>query len=638
LDDIGDAVRAKVQGKSGPRHRIICPECAHTRKRRNQNQPTMNVTADGDAWIFNCHHCGAQGISPGPKTTYYRRPRSQPPEPPPPPPQYGTPLTPEAIAFASSRGISRQTLEVARCFSDVKYMREMNGEVPVLAFPYMTDDGDGLLAAKYRSLQDKHFTQNPGGASTLFGVERLILGQPLFIFEGEIDALTLTEAGIQNGVSVPAGAVSTPSAGPIREDEKAFAFLRKAERFLKDAPKVVIASDGDQPGGVLGEELVRRIGRDRCWKVEYPDGCKDINDVLMQHGAAKVTEVVKAATPWPVVGLHQPESYFPEVRRIYVEGHVSGARTGLPSVDDLFTVVPGQVSIVTGIPASGKSEFVDQLMVNLTREHDWRFGVCSFENPPEYHVIKLAEKVVGKPFSDGPKDRMNTAEMEDAFAWINDHFSFIVEDESQLSTIDSILERAKVALLRSGIKGLVIDPYNYVEMNRRESSETELISSMLSKVRGFARANDIHVWFVAHPAKMPRIDGRTPIPTGYDISGSAAWFSKADLGVTVHKAEDLSVEIHVWKCRFKWTGKQGVTALHYDLATGIYSEQTKWGPYGNGYENQAQAAEIGVAGYAGGGEPAPWDKPAGNGAGVDSSNVTIGPWDQGAGETAHPQG
>jgi twinkle protein len=95
---------------------------------------------------------------------------------------------------------------------------------------------------------------------------------------------------------------------------------------------------------------------------------------------------------------------------------------------------------------------------------------------------------------------------------------------------------------------------------------------MLTKVTAFAKAHGVHVWFVAHPAKMyPREDGTMPVPTGMSISGSAAWFAKADLGITVHRSGD-DTEIHCWKSRFKWIGQQGAVPVVYDKSTGRYSD------------------------------------------------------------------
>jgi hypothetical protein len=89
--------------------------------------------------------------------------------------------------------------------------------------------------------------------------------------------------------------------------------------------------------------------------------------------------------------------------------------------------------------------------------------------------------------------------------------------------------------MRHGINGLVIDPYNEIEHRRPPNmTETEYVSEMLGKVKRFAVNHDVHVWFVAHPVKMQPQNGKMPVPTLYDISGSANWTNKPDVGLVVH--------------------------------------------------------------------------------------------------------
>ena len=87
------------------------------------------------------------------------------------------------------------------------------------------------------------------------------------------------------------------------------------------------------------------------------------------------------------------------------------------------------------------------------------------------------------------------------------------------------------------LEGQVIDPYNYIIMDK-ESSETESISNMLTRIQSFAKAYGCHIWFVAHPAKMQRYGNELPRPDGMAISGSMAWWAKADVGLTVHRQEN----------------------------------------------------------------------------------------------------
>jgi twinkle protein len=233
-----------------------------------------------------------------------------------------------------------------------------------------------------------------------------------------------------------------------------------------------------------------------------------------------------------------------------------------------MTIRPGELSVVTGVPGSGKSEFIDALAINLAQSHGWRFAMCSFENPPAEHIAKLAEKYSGLPFWDGPSRRMSEMELLRAMEWIGNQFHLIRFDD-EAPTIEAILERARAAVLRHGIRGVVIDPYNEIEHRRPPNmTETEYVSQLLGKVRRFAQHHGVHVWFVAHPAKMPRdSSGSRPVPTLYDISGSANWVNKADIGVVIHRNTDKDptlTEVQVRKVRFKSVGKIGTVGFRRD--------------------------------------------------------------------------
>jgi twinkle protein len=162
--------------------------------------------------------------------------------------------------------------------------------------------------------------------------------------------------------------------------------------------------------------------------------------------------------------------------------------------------------------------------------------------------------------------------------WIADRFSLMRFDD-EAPTIQAILEKARAAVLRHGIRGLVIDPYNEIEHRRPANmTETEYVSQLLGEVKRFSQLHAVHVWFVAHPAKMPReSSGSRPIPTLYDISGSANWVNKADIGLVIHRDPDKDptrTDVLVRKVRFKSVGKVGVVSLSWDRVTGRYAEIT----------------------------------------------------------------
>lgn len=546
-------------------HRHQCPWCSP--ERRNKKETCLSVNRDDSRIVYSCHHCGADGLIPmrsehrryeklEPRKTIERRKREE-----------FNNIDDRHLEWLSSRGISAST---AQKYELIGYEK---GTDPVVGFPYY-DKAGNVVAVKQRFTGEKKFLcwQSP---DSFFGLRHLKKGDNLYIVEGEMDVLAMAEIGIR-AVSVPNGAPMKVTEGKIdpSEDGK-FKFLWDAKEFIDAAERIFIATDIDGPGEALAEEIARRVGKGKSWRIKFPEGIKDANECLIKGGTAALKRSTEAAHPWPVQGLYDAFHFRDLVRELYEKGAGKGESTGYGCVDEFYSIVPGQVTICTGIPSSGKSEFVDQLMVNLASEKNWRFGVCSFENEPRLHISKLMAKRAKTHFFEGPTRRMNSEEFNAALDWVQEHFAFVWQDDGSLADLDSILDRLRVAILRYGIRGAVIDPYNFISRDSRDKSETEWISDMLTKVKAFAMGHGVHIWFVAHPTKLQRgQDGRIPVPGGYDISGSAAWFAKADCGITVHREKDdpLTAQIHVWKCRFAWVGKQGATNLVYNTSTTCYAE------------------------------------------------------------------
>lgn len=542
--------------------RVSCPNCSSDRKKSHLKE--LNVDRKDDILLYHCHHCGIEGGVPTTSQKTYRSEINVHPIR----NLDTTKLESKHFDFLRSRGISQETAELMKLFSAEKYFQRLNKKTDAIGFPYFRQGV--YISAKYRSIEAKDFTQDVGGASDFFGIDHIDPSKPVIIVEGEIDALTLMECGLSNVLSVPSGAPMKVSDGKVdASEDKKFSFVWNASDVLEKAPYVTIATDTDSAGQALAEELARRIGKDKCRIASFR--FKDLNEAFLAEGKELVLKIIETAEPYPVAGLSSAGKFSDRLNDLWQKGTGKGLSTGYTNVDEIYTVAQGQMTVVTGYPSSGKSNFVDQLMVNLSKAHDWKFAICSFENLPEIHISRLMEIYKEKRFFDGTK-RMSKDEKDEAFKWVEDHFLFLDSESTEPATIESILERAKIAVIRMGIRGLVIDPYNYID-NKGGMAETEFISGMLTRIQAFAKAYGVHVWFVAHPSKITRSGMDLPRPDGMAISGSMAWWAKADCGITVHRTKSNDVEIAVWKCRYRWVGTQGETALGYDKVTGTYFEQ-----------------------------------------------------------------
>jgi twinkle protein len=542
----------------------VCPQCSPHRKKKG----IKCLSANGESLTWLCHHCGFSGtLKDGVtnkadpftwKEPTYVKPKYE----------LKAAVPRDVLDWFHNRGITDKTLLRNKIRYEKVYMPQVEDFKDAIRFPYLR--GGEVVNVKSRTL-DKEFRLETNAERILYGMDD-ITGDEAIIVEGEIDKLSVEEAGLLNCVSVPNGAPAVNT----KDYPAQFTFLESCEDLVTRVKTWILAVDNDEPGQKLEEELARRIGRHKCKRVKWSEGCKDVNDVLMKHGRNEVLSCIRGARDYPVEGIFEINDIITQIDALYNRPIHRGELTGWKCLDELYTVRAGEWTLVTGIPSSGKSEWVDALMVNLVKEKQWRFAVFSPENQPlELHFSKLAEKMSDKPFFG--KDRMTQGDLAVAKEYINLYFTFILPAEEK-STIDGILDLARYVVLKKGIQGLVIDPWNEIDHSRPSTlSETEYISRSLSKIRRFARENTVHIWLVAHPTKLLK-NPKTqtyPVPTPYDVAGSAHFRNKADNCIAIHRPgdpDDPQVDIHVQKIRFKIVGKVGMKTLLYDRKTGIYRD------------------------------------------------------------------
>ena len=562
-------------------YQTTCAKCSGTRRKANARCLSANL----DKGLWHCHHCGWSGsLSRGemvgsqpPKRAYFR-PMEMPRE-----------IGAKAAEWLRGRGIPQEVIERNGIVSGPAWMPQVEDWVSCLWFPYRHKGQ--VVNVKFRDGQ-KNFRMVAGAQRIPYGLDDIGTAQTVIWVEGEIDKLSVEAAGYQNCLSVPDGA----PAPATKNYASKFDFLDACQNLI-EGRKHILAVDADEPGTRLREELARRLGKEFCSVVEWPEGCKDANETLQKHGSGEVGWRIDAASPYPIEGLHSAESQRDKVELLYSQGWKRGVDTTWPGMNDLYRPRSGEFSVVTGIPGHGKSSFVDALMLQVGVRHDWRFAVFSPENwPIEGHIAKLAEILMGFPFEDGPKLRMDRDALNAAMDWLQDHVWWIEPAEDGM-TLDGILEKARAAVRMHGVNGIVIDPWNEIDHARdAHVSETEHVSQSLSRLRRFCRSHDVHVWLVAHPMKLQKDKtGKYPVPTPYDIAGSANFRNKADNCLTVWRDladESKAVEIHVQKIRFRECGRLGVALLHFDKTTGRYHD-AQGKPYVRGWGQEA-TEEMGI--------------------------------------------
>ena len=549
---------------SGDR-KTTCPQCSHLRKKKSD--PCLSVNGESGKW--HCHNCGWSGIRDG-KTELdrhiekiYRKPD--------PIPEENLQCDSNVTAYFAKRGISKTTLKAGRVFSCYHYLPGTRAETLCMAFPYYKNGT--LLNVKYRDA-NKNMAQEKDPEPCLWNMDSCKGASVIYITEGEIDALTLMECGFASAVSVDKGA---PNPDDESADKKLECVTRNLDLF-DNAESVVLCTDKDEPGQRLEKELLRVIGPAKCKLVLYPEGCKDLNEVLVRHGKAAVTTSVLGAKAAPVPGLRKMEEFRETIVNYYRQGKPKGLTTGFPQFDEKFTLQLGSVNVFTGIPQSGKSEFLHQLLINAIQLHGWKAAVFSPEMlPVELLFANFAEKLLGKPFFAAGDQRMTYGEMSSALEKISSDIQVILPDADKTPTLDELLTSAQVCIDRYGCKMFVLDPYNEIEHTRTQwMTETEYVSYFMARLRKFARQNKVWVGLVAHPTKLRKDDKskKYPVASLYDISGSANFANKTDNGISLWRdtaKKDNIVQVHILKIKNKHIGKaNSMVEFEWDRTTGRF--------------------------------------------------------------------
>lgn len=518
----------------------ICPLCSPDRKPKNEKAKCASY--DWERGIGTCHNCS--------KTfqlhTYERKGKSE--------KVYvkperdavidsglNYPYNEKVLKWFSDRGISQNTLQELKISEGKEFMPQTGKTENAIHFNYFV--GDQLINIKYRDGK-KNFKLYKGAEKVFYNINSIVGFEYCVIVEGEMDVLALHEAGITNAISVPNGA--TLGTNNLE-------YLDNCIDYLDDKSKIIIAVDSDAAGIALQAELVRRLGSEICYIATFDD-CKDANEYLVKYGKEALSQRISRAKPVPLENVTTFRDIEDEITDFVRNGFKPGFQVGLDNFDNIFSTYTGQFITVTGIPSSGKSDFVDQMIVGYNEKYGWKTAYASPENTPTYlHAHKLMRKTwQGMP---GVED-IKTERWNQVADHVNDNYFFI---DMERYTLDSVLRKGAELVKRKGIKCLVIDPFNKVRDNDASGDVNVYTLEYLSKIEIFAKKYDVLVMIVAHPTKMYKdTKGNIEEPTMYNIKGGGEWYDASYHGLLVHRNyEDKTVKVKVLKCKFQNLGENG---------------------------------------------------------------------------------
>jgi len=549
-----------IRGKSSGTVKTKCPACQADRKKHTSDTP---LTANISEGVFFCHHCGYKGSLKEAAKNYVR------------PTQSLTTLSNETKQWFEKRGIEENVLQYFKITESITWMPAgefqgnpiLSGKRKTINFNYFRD-GE-LINVKYRDAK-KTFLMVKDAEKIFYNLDAIKGKKECLICEGEIDAMSFYAAGYFYAISVPNGAT--------KSEVQNLNYLDNSWELFEDKEKIYIATDQDEAGTFLQRELVRRLGADRCYIVNFED-VKDANEYLCTYGSSKLLKQIKEAQPIPTKGIWKAESFKEAYFNLFRFGRPKAPTVHLGNFDKLLTFRQGDFTIVSGIPSHGKTEFTLWLMVLLSSFYGWKWVVFCPENMPEEELCALiAGMFIGETFStDNEQYKMKPENAELAFEFINEHFMFFKFDEADIS-VDGICDIFKECVKKYGVNGGLVDPWNRVEhLVPKGVSESTYIGQSLSKFTNLCKMFGMHIFFIAHPTKMKKDadTGQYEVPNLYSISGSAHFYNMTDNGIIIYRNPDNTVTAFVQKVKWKFNGAIGDATFNYHFFTGRYAERDR---------------------------------------------------------------
>jgi len=559
----------KLSRRAGS-EKTFCPQCHDGRKNRRDRSLSVNITT-GE---YNCHNsgCGFKGNV----RSDERRRAVKTHEKPPQDVLKSIEIKEKAERWMKSRGISRETLEKFHFFCKEEWMPQTGKKENCICFPYIRN-GE-VINIKYRD-GAKNFKMVKGAELTLFNLQSIGEKKFCIITEGEIDCMSVYEAGfgVDADVDTESGeiknddyskwcVVSVPNGASMGNQR--LEYLDNCAEWLMGIEEFVLATDNDKAGIELQQELIRRLGVERCRIMSYPyeecvpeanapdRRCKDLNEVLMFLGKDAVINTINNAQFIPIEGIHFVEDIFPQMLENFKKGIQIAPATHFGEMDEYFRWKKGEINLFVGYANYGKSFFVTQMMLTKSVRDGWKWAIFSPENYPATDFYDdLIEMYVGKWLN-----QMTEDEYTAAANFIDEHIFYVYPNDGH--DIHSINEKFRYLVLKKGVDGVLLDPWNQLDhVQKPYQREDQYLSESLKDVKRFALLNCISYNIVAHPVKPSRLqDNSFPPVDMYDISGGSMWANKADQIISYHRPNhhvdktSTDVTVYIQKVKRKRTG------------------------------------------------------------------------------------
>jgi twinkle protein len=490
--------------------KVVCPNCVKLGK-TNIKETCLSININEG--LYNCHKCGWSGRV---GKTEFKKEIMQVVYKVPDRPNI-TSLSDVALNWFIGRGITQEVVIANK----IAMTKDGNG----IVFPYFRNGQ--LINYKTRLLSEKKFFQAKEAEPIMYNLDRLTGQKEIIVCEGEMDSLSWEVAGHTNHTTVNQGA---PNENDNNVDKK-LECITNCYNVFETAEVIYLATDNDNNGQRLQNELIRRFGAEKCKLVNFKD-CKDANEYLIKHGTYELNLLLKDAKDVKIEGIFTLQDNFDSMMYGFEHGQQRGQSTHIEAVDNAWKWRKTEVNVWSGYQNEGKSLFLNQLSVLKAFMDGDKFAVFSPENMPmDDFYNDLIEMYIGQTSDPYYKDsQMTKADYLEGMSFIDKHFFTVYPDFD--FTLETILDKVKYLVRKQGIDHLIIDPYNTIEHLMKPNEREDLyISRFMATLKRFAIEQNISIHLVAHQiTQRPNKDdgGRLPKPLLNNIKGGGTFADKAD--------------------------------------------------------------------------------------------------------------
>ena len=445
-----------------------------------------------------------------------------------------------------------------------------NGKLVTIKYKKRTKDG-GKAVFRW-----KENAENPRPTrSTLFNVDSLNGSGTAIVTEGEEDCMVLSQAGLDNVVSIPNGSKS------ISGD-----FLDALEPFQD----IVICFDNDDSGISGAQLLAENLGRMRCRIVELPSDvfvskskwnseeylAKDVTDFARAGELDRVLQSIREAEAPRHEKVRHISEFLDQLREEFEFGDRSrGMTTGFPSLDNLIGGRRfGEVVVISGGTGSGKSTFCMNLALHIASQGE---GVLmsSFEIPIPHVMRKLTQMITGKWFhlrEDQTGSSMQLEDFEKACEVLSEIPIYFINVFGEMN-VNEFVECAAYAKRRLKCRTVILDHVHFMLRSSDPRFQTNEIDKAMLDLKQCAVDNELFMPIVVHPRKGSEENSVVNIN---DFRGSSFIAQAADVAISVWRDRSPGLDpslgrsrLHILKCRSE-DGGEGVIEMGFKYASQMF--------------------------------------------------------------------